>query len=122
MQKTFTFGSIEITVQTAQTIRDELNADVISQQASALEPVGAWHYCAPFGNLCAHTVSAKGLPFDPVALPGLPAVQIHEAYQHFLTLNKRLKALWTDACNEVDKEDFDAALGPSPLAENADPN
>ena len=122
MQKTITFGSIEITVQTAQTIRDELNATVIAQQASSLEPEGSWHFCGPFGELCVHTVSAKGLPFDPAAVPHQSAKEIHDAYEQFMKLNKQVKALWTAACVQVDAADFDAATAPGPLSKDADPN
>ncbi len=122
MQKTIKLGSVEITVATAQTIRDELASTLISRKVMSLEPTGANGYYDLFGELCAHTVSAKGLAFDPVTLADSPAVDAHAAYDCFLGMHKKLKKLWTDAMTEVDAADSDPVTGPAPLSEDADPN
>ncbi len=123
MQKTFKLGSIEITVQTAQTIRDDLKGQIISQRAQTLEAdrnsFGFWD---TFGDLCAHTVKATGLLFDPVTLHEQTALDAHSAYETWLGMNKKLRRLWQDACREVDADDADPVLGPNPLADDADPN
>ena len=123
MRKTFKVGSVEITVQTAQTIRDDLKAELISQRAQSLEPnpkaAGYWDV---FGNLCAHTIEASGLPFDPVTLHEGTALDTYRAYEAWLGMHKNVRLKWQKACNEVDVEDVDPALGPEPLSEGADPN
>ena len=122
MQKTIKLGSIEITVQTAQTIRDELNATLISQRIQSLEPPKGSGFYDLFGDLCAHVVSAKGLPFDPVALPLGTALDAHDAYDCFMAMHKKVKAAWTAAVKEVDQEDVDLVMGTAKLSEDADPN
>lgn len=122
MQKTIKLGSVEITVQTAQTIRDELNAALISKKVMSLEPEGANGYYDLFGELCAHTVDAKGLAFDPTALADGPAVDAHAAYDCFMGMHKKLKKLWTVSMTEVDAAYSDPVTGPVPPSGDADPN
>ena len=122
MQKTFTVGPIEITVRTAQSVRDELNSLLISRRMQSLEPPTASGYYDVFGDLCAHVVKAKGLPFDPVALPLGTAQDAHDAYDCFMAMHKKVKTAWQSACAEVDSEDVDIVTGKAPLAEDADPN
>lgn len=122
MQKTITIGSIEITVRTAQSIRDELNADLISQRVQGLEPPTASGYYDLFGNLCAHVVSAKGLPFDPLALPLGKREDAHAAYCQWMMMHKKVKSAWEKAVTEVDGDDVDPVIGVVALAEDADPN
>lgn len=123
MQKTFKLGTVEITVQTAQTIRDEMIGQFISQRAQSLETnpkaLGYWDV---FGDLCAHTVKSTGLPFNPVALLDGTAQDAYEAYEAWMSMHKNLRRIWQKACQEVDAADTDFALGPVPLSENADPN
>lgn len=122
MQKTIKLGSAEITVRTAQTIRDELNANIISTRIQGLEPKTAAGYYDVFGNLCSHVTNSKGLPFDPTALADGTAQDAHDAYECFLSMHKKIKATWQAACNEVDADDVDVTIGPAPLSEDADPN
>ncbi len=121
MQKTIKLGSIEITVQTAQTVRDELNAIVISKKVQRLasDSYGYWDH---FGELCAHTISSSGLPFDPTALVDSTAESALSAYDWFMSGPKKLNKLWTTAITEVDAEDSDPVTGPAPLDKDADPN
>ena len=121
MQKTFKLGSIEITVQTAQTVRDELNAIVISKKVQRLAS-DSYGYYDHFGELCAHTISSSGLDFDPAALVDSPAESALSAYDWFMNAPKKLNKLWTQAVTEVDAEDTDPVSGPAPLGNDADPN
>jgi len=125
MQKTFTVGSVEITVRTAQTIRDDLNATLISDRIQTMErktAPNASGYYDLFGKLCAHVVATRGLPFDPLALSEGTAQQAYDAYCAWMTMHKRIMNAWMAACNEVDSDDVDEATGAAPLAEDADPN
>lgn len=125
MQKTFKVGSIEITVQTAQSIRDELNAALISSRVQSvertIEPKASGYYDL-FGELCAHVVSHKGLPFDPLALPFSPAQDVYDAYCAFMGLHKKVLKAWESAIKEVDSDDVDFATGTAPVSEDDDPN
>ena len=121
MQKTFKLGSIEITVQTAQTIRDEMIAAVISGRVQSANSV-SYGYFDHFGNLCAHVVKAKGLPFDPTTLIDGSAADALAAYDAFMGSHKKLDKLWTEAVKEVDAADVDPALGPDPLPDDTAPN
>ncbi len=125
MQKTIKLGSAEITVRTAQTVRDELNANLISQRVQNIERAmnpNAGGYYDLFGNLCAHVTNSKGLAFDPTALADGTAQEAYDAYDCFLNMNKKQKNSWVDACNEVDSDDVDPATSPVKLSEDADPN
>jgi hypothetical protein len=122
MQKTFKLGSIEITVQTAQTVRDEMNAAIISGRIQSKETGSSVGYYDHFGDLCAHTIKSSGLPFDPTAMIDSPAEYAHSAYDWFMAAHKKLNELWTDAVKEVDAADSDPVTGPDPLPDNTDPN
>jgi len=122
MQKTIKLGSAEITVRTAQTVRDELNAIIVSRRIQSLEPSDGQGYYDLFAELCTHTMNSKGLQFDPTGLADCTAKEAHDAYEGFLLMSKKHKKQWVDACNEVDVDDVDPATSPVKPSEDADPN
>jgi hypothetical protein len=115
----FKYGKAEIVVRRA-TVRDDLHAQIIEARLKEHVAVGEWGHWTLFAELVSQTVSAKGLPFDPTTLLETENGALDAAYNAFLDSDKALKDLWQKTCNQANKT-ADEVLGPTPLADNADP-
>ena len=103
------------------TVQDELTSDRILTSVTAAYPSDALGLWRTFADLCAQTVTSDGLGFKPENVVALAPVQQKEAYEAFLKLPKALKRRWLEALAAADGVQ-DIAVGPEPLAADADPN
>ena len=118
--QTVKYKGLEVTVRGA-TVEDDLHAQTMSQKLLKSAAEGSMGYWALFADLLSSTVSAAGLPFDPLTLLTADKPALDAAYEQFLKLPKRFKDKWRDAYNR-ENSDTDPVTGPTPLPEGADPN
>lgn len=102
------------------TVQDALQAEVISLQLRNSFSEGEYGYWQPFGELCSQTVESDGLPFKPEKVRDGTAADQRAAYLEFLKLPNALKKKWQLAIAAAE-EPIDIVLGPTPLAQDADP-
>lgn len=101
-------------------VEDEIVASAIARAVGASYPDGTSGLFNIFGYLCSQTVSSAGLSFHPESVRDSINVS-RLAYDEFLKLPKALRVKWQEAV-EVADDVKDYALGPNPLASNAQKN
>lgn len=107
----FKYGNIQIAVRRA-TVRTDINASVIAQKAQKQAKESEFGMWDRFGLLCACTVKAKGMPFDPTTLASADEKAVVVAYEQFLDMDKSFKDMWVSAVNK-ENEPVEDVLSPT---------